>query len=421
MISSAKAGWPIFWTSFPRSDNHEQVTGHGREMLFSRAMTVYRDTGDFMKKTCAKNRSIRIQVVLSLVFLLGLAASADAVRIKDITQIQGVRQNQLVGYGLVVGLNGTGDGDKSRFTIQSLVSMLEKMGMTVDPITIKVKNVAAVMITANMQPFARQGTRMDVTVSSIGDAKDLQGGTLLFTPLKAADGQAYAVAQGPVSTGGFSAQGAGGGTQKNFPTVGRVVGGALIEKEVTATFNNKESLLLALNHQDFTTATRVAESINAAFLSSIATTSDSGSVEVRVPAKYSDNVVGFVTVIESLGVTPDVESKVVVNERTGTVVIGENVRISKVAIAHGNLSIQIKESADVSQPLPFSRGETVTTPDTNIAVKEEKTPIILMESGASIGEIVRALNALGVTPRDLISIFQALQAAGALHAKLELM
>jgi len=272
-----------------------------------------------------------------------------------------------------------------------------------------------------MQPFCRPGMRMDVSVSSSGDAKDLQGGTLLFTPLKAADGQTYAIAQGPVSTGGFSAQGAGGGTQKNFPTVGRVVGGALIEKEVSSGFSNKESLMLTLNHQDFTTAKRVAESINTAFLSPIASNSDSGSIEVRVPPKYTDDLVGFVTFIEALGVTPDVESKVVVNERTGTVVIGENVRISKVAIAHGNLSIQVKESADVSQPMPFSQGQTVATPKSDISVKEEKVPISLMVSGVTIGEIVRALNALGVTPRDLITIFQALQAAGALQAKLEIM
>jgi flagellar P-ring protein precursor FlgI len=374
-----------------------------------------------MKKSCSKNRSIWVQAVTALIIPLCLASSANAARIKDITQIQGVRQNQLVGYGLVVGLNGTGDGDKTRFTLQSLVSMLEKMGVTVNSLDIKVKNVAAAMITADMPPFARPGARMDVSVSSIGDAKDLQGGTLLFTPLKAADGQTYAVAQGAISTGGFSASGAGATAQKNFPTVGRVVGGALIEKEVSSVFRNKESLLLTLNHQDFTTATRVAESINTAFSSHIAKTSDSGSIEVLVPPKFADNVVGFITAIESLGVTPDVESKVVVNERTGTVVIGENVRISKVAIAHGNLSIQIKESADVSQPLPFSQGRTVATPDTNLSAKEEKAPLFLMEAGASIGEIVRALNALGVTPRDLISIFQALQAAGALQAKLELM
>jgi len=374
-----------------------------------------------MKKSYSMNRSIRVKALTALAVLLCLVATAHAVRIKEIAGIQGVRQNQLVGYGLVVGLNGTGDGDKAKFTVQSLASMLEKMGMTVNPLDIKVKNVAAVMITADMPPFARPGSRMDVSVSSIGDAKDLQGGTLLFTPLKAADGQTYAIAQGAISTGGFSTKGAGATAQKNFPTVGRVAGGALVEKEVSTGFRNKESLLLTLNHPDFTTATRIAESINTAFSAQIARSSDSGSIEVRVPPKYTDNVVGFVTVIEALGVTPDMESKVVVNERTGTVVIGENVRISKVAIAHGNLSIQIKESADVSQPMPFSQGQTVTTPNTNIAVKEEKAPIFLMESGASIGEIVRALNALGVSPRDLISIFQALQASGALQAKLEVM
>ena len=384
--------------------------------------------GDSMKKICLKNRLILIQAVIALGILLSLVATTHAVRIKEITEIQGVRQNQLVGYGLVVGLNGTGDGDKAKFTVQSLASMLEKMGMTVNPIDIKVKNVAAVMITANMPPFSRQGMRMDVSVSSIGDAKDLQGGTLLFTPLKAADGQTYAIAQGPVSTGGFSVQGAGAGIQKNFPTVGRVAGGGLIEREVSYSFKNKESLMLTLNHQDFTTATNVADVINRARLQfmaaespQIARTLDSGSIEVRVPPQYADNVVGFVTFIETLSVKQDVVSRVVVNERTGTVVIGENVRISKVAIAHGNLSIQIKESSDVSQPMPFSQGQTVVTPNTNIAVKEEKSPIYLMESGASIGEIVRALNALGVTPRDLISIFQGLQAAGVLQAKLELM
>jgi flagellar P-ring protein precursor FlgI len=377
--------------------------------------------GEGMKKIRANFRSIVLRTGMAWVIILCLTAGGHAARIKEITSIQGVRQNQLVGYGLVVGLNGTGDGDKVKFTLQSLVSMLEKMGMTVNSVDIKVKNVAAVMITADMPPFSRPGTRMDVLVSSIGDAKDLQGGTLLYTPLKAADGQTYAIAQGAISTGGFSAKGAGASAQKNFPTVGRVISGGLIEREVPTNFRNKDNLVLTLNHPDFTTATRVAESINTAFADSIARTSDSGSIDVRVPHQYLDNVTGFVTVIEGLGVTPDVESKVVVNERSGTVVIGENVRISKVAIAHGNLSIQIKESADVSQPMPFSQGQTVATPNTNLSVKEDKSPIYLMESGTSIGEIVRALNALGVTPRDLISIFQALQSAGALQAKLEIM
>lgn len=363
-------------------------------------------------------------LMLSLVMLLAsLVAALDshAARLKDIAEIQGVRQNQLVGYGLVIGLKGTGDGNKAKFTVQSLASMLEKMGITVNTVDINVKNIAAVMVTADMPPFARPGTRIDVTASSIGDAKSLENGTLLFTPLKAADGQVYAVAQGAVSTGGFSVSGAGGGAQKNFPTVGRISGGALIEKEVESSFRHKESLSLTLNRPDFTTASRVRDSINSAFSNVLASTVDSGTIEVMVPLKFADNIVGFVAVLENIGVALDTVSKIVVNERTGTVVIGENVRISTVAIAHGNLSIQVKESANVSQPMPFSQGQTVVTPDTNISVKEEKVPIYLMEAGTSIGEIVRALNVLGVTPRDLISIFQALQAAGALQAKLEIM
>ena len=359
-------------------------------------------------------------VVAVAIFLI---PDAHAVRIKDITDIKGVRENHLVGYGLVVGLEGTGDSDDSLFTIQSLASLLEKMGVTVQPEDIEdVENVAAVMVTTNLPPFAGLGNRIDVLVSSIGDAENLQGGTLLFTPLKGADGKVYAVAQGPVSTGGFAVSGnSGDQVQKNFPTVGRVVGGALVEKEIHSDFNEKDSLTLALHKPDFTTASRVAQAINRAFYSQLAQTDNAGSIRVSVPENYLGNTVQFVTMIESLGVTPDMVSKVVVNERTGTVVMGENVRIATVGIAHGNLSIQIDESQDVSQPLPFSRGgRTVVTPDTEIMVQEGKNPIFLVESGVSIGELVKALNALGVSPRDLIAIFQALKAAGALQAELEI-
>ena len=357
------------------------------------------------------------------VLLVALSGSlAEAVRIKDIANIKGVRQNQLVGYGLIVGLNGTGDDDDLKYTIQSLAAMLQKMGVTVRAEDIESENVAAVMVTAVLPPFARIGTQIDVLVSSIGDAENLQGGTLLFTPLKGADGQVYAIAQGPVSTGGFQAGGeAGGGVQKNFPTVGRVPGGALIEKEIAFDFNQKKSLTFVLNEPDFTTASRMAKAINAAVNDRIAHTQDAATIEVRVPYKYLGNAVELATLIESLGVTPDTVSKVVINERTGTVIMGENVRISTVAIAHGNLSIQIKETEDVSQPLPFSRGgRTVVTPDSDVLVEEGKPPIFLVESGVSIGEVVRALNALGVSPRDLIAIFQALKAAGALQAELEI-
>jgi flagellar P-ring protein precursor FlgI len=357
---------------------------------------------------------------LLIVSMVLLSTPAYAVRIKDMADVEGMRPNQLVGYGLIVGLDGTGDSNKARFTIESVASMLEKMGVTIDPKNIKVDNVAAVMLTANLPPFARRGSRIDVLVSSIGDAENLQGGTLLFSPLKGADGQIYAVAQGPVSTGGFSAEGAGGKVQKNFPTVGRVVGGALIEREIPSNFNQKEILSLTLNTPDFTTASRVAEAINSALNDNLAQTPDPGTIRVKVPEEYLGNTVALVTLLEGLKVTPDGIAKVVINERTGTVVMGSNVRISKIAIAHGNLSIQVNESADVSQPLPFSEGETVVVPETELSIKEENSRLFLVDAGVSIGEVVRALNALGVSPRDLIAIFQAIKAAGALQARLEI-
>ena len=359
---------------------------------------------------------------LLLFLILVLIQPAYGVRIKDIVDIKGVRQNQLVGYGLVVGLNGTGDSDNATFMIQSFVSMLERMGVTVQPEDIEVDNVAAVMVTADLPAFAHAGSRIDVLVSSIGDAENLQGGTLLFTPLKGADGNVYAVAQGPVSTGGFIAAGdSGSGVQKNHPTAGRVVNGAIIEKEIVSNFNNRHTLTLNLHRADFTTASRVAQAINIAFYEKIARTQDAGTIEVKVPEKYRGDMVALVTKIERLGVTPDIVSKVIINERTGTVIMGESVRISTIAIAHGNLSIEIKENQNVSQPLPFSRsGRTVVTPESQVLVQEGNNPIFLVESGVSIGEVVKALNALGVTPRDLIAILQALKAAGALQAELEI-
>jgi flagellar P-ring protein precursor FlgI len=360
-----------------------------------------------------------------LIFILMLTATfvtnfAYATRIKDISDIKGVRRNQLVGYGLIVGLNGTGDGKDAEFTLQSLASMLEKMGVTVKTDDIKVDNVAAVMVTSELPPFAKSGSRIDVLVSSIGDAENLQGGTLLFTPLKGADGQVYAVAQGPVSTGGFSAGGEGSGVQKNFPTVGRIAGGAVIEREIKTGFAEKKRLTLLLHTPDFTTALRMTEAINTLGYAQMAHTEDSSTINVDIPESYTGNIVKLIAMIEGLKVTPDAVAKVIINERTGTVVMGSNVRISTVAVAHGNLSIEIKESPQVSQPLPFAQGETVVTPDTEMSVKEGNSRLILMEPGVSIGEVVRALNALGVSPRDLISIFQAMKAAGALQAELEI-
>jgi flagellar P-ring protein precursor FlgI len=361
-------------------------------------------------------------IILSLPYILFVIfpTPADGARIKDLASIKGVRSNQLVGYGLVVGLDGTGDGKKSKFTVQSMVSMLEKMGISVNETDVAVSNVAAVMVTAKLPPFARSGSHIDALVSSIGDASNLQGGTLLLTPLKAVNGDTYAVAQGPVVTGGFSAGGAGGSVQKNFPTVGRILNGALVEKELDNNFNLKKSLTLSLNDPDFTTATRVAEIINAQFYDNLAHSQDAGTIKVRVPEQYMGKIVELVAMLEGLDVTPDVMAKVVINERTGTVVMGENVRISTMAIAHGNLSIVIRESPNVSQPLPFSRGETVVTPNTELAVQEGQNRLMLLESGVSIRDLIKALNALGVSPRDLVAIFQAIKAAGALQAELEI-
>jgi flagellar P-ring protein FlgI len=363
-----------------------------------------------------------LRLIATGLIVFGLTSVLHAARIKDIAVFRGVRPNQLVGYGLVVGLAGSGDSNTTQFTLQSMSSMLEKMGVTVNAEDIKVKNVAAVMVTAELPPFARSGSRLDALVNSIGDAKTLGGGTLVMTPLKGADGQVYAVAQGPVATGGFLiGAGTGDKVAKNFPTVGRVVQGASVEREIPFDLNQKESLTLALNKPDFTTATRVAQSINTGFMDQVARTQDSGTIHVAVPPSYFGNIAQLIAAIEGLNVTPDSVSRVVINERTGTVIMGENVRIATVAIAHGNLSVEIKQNLNVSQPMPFSEsGRTVVTPDTQTMVKEGRAPLQILPSGVSIGEVVRALNALGVTPRDLISILQALKAAGSLQAELEI-
>ena len=356
--------------------------------------------------------------LISLIVIV-FPSYANAVRIKDITNIEGVRENHLVGYGLVVGLDGTGDGRRSDFTLQSMSSMLDKMGINIDSDDIDVDNVAAVMVIADLPPFARSGTKIDAIVSSISDAESLYGGTLLLTPLKAANGEIFAVAQGPVVIGGFSAGGNNSSVQKNFPTVGRVINGTMIEKEIQNNFSQKEILTLSLHKPDFTTVSRVAGAINSALYDHVAVTPDAGTIKVEVPERYQGNLVGLVSIIEGLNVTTDSVAKIVINERTGTVIVGKDVRISTIAIAHGNLSVAIKESSDVSQPLPFSEGETVVVPETDVSVKEENNKLMLVQGGVSIGELVRAMNLLGVSPRDLITIFQALRASGALLAELE--
>ena len=380
-------------------------------------------------------------IVLAL--LLSFSAKASAVRIKDLASIKGIRHNQLIGYGLVVGLNGSGDKQGTTFTVQSLVNMIERMGIHVDENDVTVKNVAAVMVTAKIAPFARIGNKIDVVVSSIGDAKSLQGGTLLLTPLRGVDRKVYALSQGPISVGGFAAGGAGGGgVTKNHPTVGRISRGATVELEIPVSMQDKEELTITLNNPDFTTAIRVCNAINEKLGRVVASTADSGTLKLYIPENYRGRVVQMVATVENLEVTPDTVAKVVLNEKTGTVVIGENVRISTVAVAHGNLSIQIKESVMVSQPLPFAPGppegttaqqfqledgavvapggQTVVAPDSYVSAQEEKNRLLLVPRGTTIGELVRALNAIGVTPRDLITIFQSIKAAGALHAELEI-
>ncbi|MDI6852586.1 MAG: flagellar basal body P-ring protein FlgI [Deltaproteobacteria bacterium] len=344
-----------------------------------------------------------------------------AIRLKDIASFKGVRPNQLIGNGLVVGLNGTGDGTNVDFNTQELANFLAQLGINASRDKLKVKNIAAVAVTAVLPPFARVGSRIDVLVSSLGDAKSLQGGTLLLTPLKGVDGQVYALAQGPVSVGGFTAGGAaGGGVTKNHPTAGRIANGATVEREIPFDFAGKDEFILSLHDSDFTTSQRIVKAINHHLRGSYSHSRDGGTVAIKLPPGYKDRAIPLLASLENLEITPDAAAKVVIDERNGTVVMGANVRLSTVAIAHGNLMVQIKERPRVSQPLPFSEGETVVVPDTSVTIKEGENHLMVLPEGVSIGQVVRALNAIGVTPRDLIAILQAIKAAGALQAELEI-
>ncbi len=343
-------------------------------------------------------------------------------RIKDITAIKGIRTNQLVGYGLVVGLDGTGDKSGSDFTNHVLANMMERMGIhVIDQSQLKAKNVAVVMVTADLPPFARIGNRIDVVVSSIGEAKSLSGGTLILTPLKGVDGRVYALAQGPVALGGTGAGGAGGGTQKNHLQVARIANGASVEREIPMHLEGRKQLTLSLLNPDFTTAERIADTINTSIGKGIARAVDSSVLILNIPEKMRKNgVAEFIADIETLTIVPDSRAKVVVNEKTGTVVIGENVTISTVAVAHGNLTVTIQKGQNVSQPQPLSQGTTVATPKTNVNIKEEKVKVMNLPGSSTIGELVKGLNSIGVSPRDLISILQAIKAAGALQAELDI-
>ena len=342
-------------------------------------------------------------------------------RIKDIVDFEGVRENLLIGYGLVVGLNGTGDSlDSAIFTRESLVGMLERLGVNARDDDLNTDNVAAVMVTATLPPFTTQGTRIDVTISAIGDSENLLGGQLLVTPMIGADSEVYAVAQGPVAVSGFNVQGAAESVTKGVPTAGRITNGAIVEREINFDINRIETVRLSLRNPDFTTSRRIAQAINAFLGGPVAQSTDPATVRLLVPDSYRDNAVALITDIEQLRVTPDTIAKVVIDEQTGVIVMGENVRINTVAIAQGNLTIRITETPQVSQPQPFAeQGETVTVPRTQIEIDEDSdNRLTVLPQTVTLQELVDGLNALGVGPRDMISILPALKAAGSLPAEL---
>ena len=370
----------------------------------------------------------RLQL-LACVILAGLAAgwaaaaSAATSRLKDLVQVEGVRENQLVGYGLVVGLNGTGDTLRNApFTEQSLEAMLVRLGVnTRDAQNIKTDNVAAVMVTADLPPFARQGQRIDVNVAAMGDASDLRGGVLLVTPLMGADGEVYAVAQGPITVAGFSAQGQAGGITQGVPTSGRIANGAIVEREIPFDFSSMQRVRLALRNPHFTTADRITRVINAALGQPAARMLDAATIELMRPPSFMGSAAELITRIEQLTVEPDFPAKVVIDDRSGVIVIGADVRISEVAIAQGNLTIRVMETPQVSQPGALSGGQTTTVPRTNISVDTgEGRRMAVLQTGVTLQDLVDGLNALGVGPRDIISILQAIKAAGALQAEIEI-
>ncbi|MCE5264224.1 MAG: flagellar basal body P-ring protein FlgI [Deltaproteobacteria bacterium] len=382
----------------------------------------------------------KLLCLFTILFLLG-TVPARAARIKDISAIGGVRGNQLVGYGLVVGLQGTGDDLKNGFTMATIANILSRQGLSMRDKTLKAKNIAAVMATATLPSFSKPGARIDVTVASIGDATSLSGGQLLITPLRAVDGEVYALAQGPLVLGGYSAGGANATVTKNQTNVAIIANGALVEKEVKHDFSRSRSFTINLFQPDFTTATKLATTLANAIKGIEAQTIDSGTIVVKMPASFAGSLSEMIAAVENVDVSVDAPAVVVMNEKTGTVVMGENVRISTVAVAHGNLSIQIKENIQVSQPLPFAPrppegskpvadrkdgtivapgGQTVVTKDTALSVQEEKKQLMVLPQGVTIQDVVMGLNAIGVTPRDLITIIQTIKAAGALQADLRI-
>lgn len=347
------------------------------------------------------------------------ATTPGGPRVGELTSVEGVRDNQLLGYGLVVGLNGTGDKRQTVFSAQSLANFLERMGISVPATAFQVRNTAAVLVTATLPPFAQPGTRLDATVAAIGDASNLQGGLLVMTPLRAADGQVFAMAQGPVVTGGFVA-GRGGNSQTlNHPTVGRAVSGALVEKSPPSVAPVGKVIRLQLKKADFTTATRIAEAVNRKFGSSAAKPDNSALISVQVPDPYQGRSVEFLSVVENLTIGAQRTNRIALNERTGTIVVGSDVRIAPVSILHGALTIEISTTYNVSQPNPLAAGQTAVTPEVKVKANEEKAKSIQLPEGTTVEDLARALQATGATPRDIIAILQNLRAAGAIDADIE--
>lgn len=356
--------------------------------------------------------------------LLAATAPADgASRVKDIADFEGVRSNMLVGYGLVVGLNGTGDSLRnSVFTQESLVAMLERLGVSTRGTALNTKNVAAVMVTATLPAFARQGSRLDVSVSALGDAKSLLGGTLLVTPLLGADGEAYAVGQGALAVGGFSAKGDAESVTRGVPTSARVPSGAVIEREVEFRLDDLKEVRIALKNPDFTTAQRIARAVDQRLMMDAAQATDPGTVVVAVPSRYRGRIAELMTDVEQLPVEPDTPAKILIDESSGIIVMGESVRVSRVAVAQGNLTVRVTEAPQVSQPNPLAEGETVVVPRSTVEVDDQAgNRMVVLEPGVSLNQLVDGLNALGVGPRDMIGIIQAIKAAGALQAEVEVM
>ena len=361
-----------------------------------------------------------VTLVLCLTLMTATVfAESSVTRIKDIAKVQGVRSNQLIGYGLVVGLPGTGDSDDTQQMIQSTVSLLRNFGITVNPADLDSDNVAAVMVTATLPPFVREGDTIDVTVSSMGDADSIQGGVLLQTPLRAANGDVYAVAQGSISTGGFVAGRGNNRAQRNYPTAGNIPNGAIVERTVEDELGKNGQISLSLAGADFTTASRITNAINAAY-GQVARAANPGRVDINVPGYYRANIVEFVASIEELPVVPDTIAKVVVSERTGTIVMGGNVHVDECAITQGGLSIKISRTESGGQNAPFSYGTSMVVKNTETNAREEMSSSVVLPATTKVSDVIGALNAVGATPRDCISILQAMKAAGAIHAVLEI-